>query len=135
MFGKKTKQPALIFIAEDNAMYAKTLQLFLKSKFTSAVIEVFPVGEILIDNLPRNPDVVILDYFLNSRYHDASNGLEMTKEIRAKNRQVNIILLSGQQDIQVAVQAMKEAGASYIMKDEQAFANVEETINKAFAGS
>lgn len=134
MFGKKSKQPLLIYIAEDNAMYAKTLQLFLKSRFSEANVEVFPVGELLIDNLHKNPDVVIIDYFLNSRYHDASNGLEMTKEIRAKNRQVQIILLTGQQDIQVAVQAMKEAGASYIIKDDRAFANVEEAINKAIAG-
>lgn len=135
MFGKKSKQPSLIFIAEDNSTYAKTLQLFLKTKFPSATVEIFPVGELCIDNLHKNPDVVVLDYFLNSRYHDASNGLEMIREIRAKNKQVQIILLSAQQDIQVAVQAMNEAGATYVMKDEQAFAKVEETIHKAFSGS
>ena len=132
MFGKKTKNPLLIFIAEDNAAYAKTLQLFLKEKVPGATIEIFPVGELLIDNLHRNPDVVIMDYILNTKYYDASDGLEMIKEIKSKNRHAQVIMLSGQEDVQVAVKIMKEVDSNYVPKDEEAFKNVLGIIGKAY---
>ena len=133
MFGKKSKQPALIFIAEDNAMYAKTVQLFLKEKFPSAAVEIFPVGELCIDNLHRNPDFVIMDYFLNSKFHDASDGLAMLKEIRAKSKHVHVIILSAQQDVGIAVDAMNEPKTNYVVKNEEAFGNLEKIIRAAFA--
>jgi DNA-binding NarL/FixJ family response regulator len=127
---KNKKQPPLIFIAEDNKMYAKTLMLFLQSEFPSATVEVFPVGELLIDNLHREPDVVIMDYFLNTKYHDASNGLEMTKEVRAKNPKVQVIILSSQQDLSIAKDILKEVDMNYIEKDEDAFNSVAGIIRK-----
>lgn len=133
MSDKKTKKPLLIFIAEDNAAYAKTLQLFLKSRLEGSTVEVFPVGEICIDNLHRNPDVVIMDYVLNTRYFDASNGLEMVKEIKQKNSHAHLIMLSAQENANVALKIMREVtDANYIIKDDNAFNSVLGIITKAF---
>lgn len=123
-----TKNPSLIFIVEDNTIYAKTLQLFLAQRFPSADIRIFPVGELCVDQLHRNPDYIIMDYSLDSRYYDAANGLDMMKEIRQKNKEVRIVVLSAQQDISVAVEAMKAGNSYYIMKDDAAFGNVEAFI-------
>lgn len=123
-----TKNPSLIFIVEDNSIYAKTLQLFLAQRFPSADIRIFPVGELCVDQLHRNPDYIIMDYSLDSRYYDAANGLDMVKEIRQKNKEVRIVVLSAQQDISVAVEAMKAGNSYYIMKDDAAFGNVEAFI-------
>lgn len=127
MFGKKSNKPALIFVVEDNTMYAKTLQAFLKSKFPETVVEVFPVGELAIDNLGRNPDYIVMDYYLDSKYYDAADGLSMIKEIKAKNPKINIIALTSQQDINVAL-AVKDAGCSYLVKNDEAFKKLEELI-------
>lgn len=132
MFGKKPKKPLLIFIAEDNAAYAKTLQLFLKGKMPGATVEIFPVGELCIDNLHRNPDVVIMDYVLNTKYYDASDGLEMIREIKSKNQHTQVIMLSGQEDVQVALKIIKEVDSNYVPKDDDAFKNVLEIIRKAY---
>lgn len=122
------KNPSLIFIVEDNTIYAKTLQLFLAQRFPSADIRIFPVGELCVDQLHRNPDYIIMDYSLDSRYYDAANGLDMVKEIRQKNKEVRIVVLSAQQDISVAVEAMKAGNSYYITKDDAAFGNVEAFI-------
>jgi DNA-binding NarL/FixJ family response regulator len=132
MFGIKSKKPLLIFIAEDNAAYARTLQLFLKEKLGGATVEIFPVGELCIDNLHRNPDVVIMDYILNTKYYDASDGLEMIREIKSKNKHAQIIMLSGQEDVQVALKIIKEVDTNYVPKDDDAFKNVLGIIRKAY---
>jgi DNA-binding NarL/FixJ family response regulator len=122
-----TKTPKLIFIAEDNAVYAKTLQTFLKKKFPETETIIYPVGELVIDNLNRKPDVVIMDYFLNSKYYDAADGLAVVKEIKGSHSDTHIIVLSAQQDIEVAL-TLKELGCHYLVKNNDSFAKIEEHI-------
>lgn len=128
MFGTKNKSPKLIFIVEDNAMYAKSLEIFLKSKFEGVEVKTFPVGELCIDNLHLNPDYIIMDYFLNSKYFDAEDGLSILKEIKAKNPKPKIIILSSQQDVKVAL-AVKDAGSMYVIKNDEAFENIQSVIS------
>lgn len=128
MFSKKSKSPKLIFIVEDNAMYAKSLEIFLKSRFEGIEIKTFPVGELCIDNLHLEPDFVIMDYMLNGQYFDAEDGLSILKQIRLKNAKIKIIVLSAQQDVKVAL-AVKDAGSMYIIKNEEAFENIKTLIS------
>lgn len=123
---KKQKQLKLIFIVEDNELYAKTLELFLKEKFPDTEIKYFPVGELCTDQLHLNPDVIIMDYFLNSKYYDALDGLEIIRLIKSKKPGTNIILLSQQEKADVILNAVKEIGKdNYILKDKNAFQNIE----------
>ena len=73
--------PKLIFIVEDNTIYAKSLQYFLEDRLHQPEIRLFSQGESCIENLHFNPDFIIMDYFLNSREYNALNGL---KTIRRK---------------------------------------------------
>ncbi|MDQ3111763.1 MAG: response regulator [Bacteroidota bacterium] len=130
MFDRKRKDPGLIFIVEDNSIYAKTLEIFLRNKFPGAKIKVFPVGEVCLDNMHHNPDVIIMDYQLNTKYFDAADGLEMIKKIKAVNADVNIIVLSAQENINVTVDVMKETQNHYVPKDEKSFDKVEVIIRE-----
>lgn len=123
MFSQKNKSPKLIFIVEDNVMYSKSLEFFLKSKFEGVEIKTFPVGELCIDNLHLKPDYIIMDYFLNTKYFDAEDGLTILKEIKAKDTKVRVIVLSAQQDVKVAL-AVKDLGSMYLMKNDEAFENI-----------
>jgi len=128
MFGTKKKSPKLIFIVEDNAMYAKSLEIFLKSKFEGIEVKIFPVGELCIDNLHLDPDYIIMDYFLNSKYFDAEDGLSVLKEIKTKNPKSKVIILSSQQDVKVAL-AVKDTGSMYVIKNDEAFENIQNIIS------
>lgn len=124
----KTKS-GILFIVEDNLVYAKTLEAFLKSNFPDAnEIKIFPVGETCLMELHKNPDVIIMDYFLNSKYYDAENGLEIIKQIRAQQPNVKIIVLSAQQEIEATVTIVKDYNCNYVKKDDTAFAKVKEII-------
>ena len=118
----------IIFIVEDNEVYAKSLQGFLITHFRGIKIKIFSVGEACLEKLHRNPDVVIMDYFLNSKYEAALNGLEIIKRIKVQNPQTNIIVLSAQEDFKVVLDAIKQYGCFYVQKDKDAFHNVEQLI-------
>lgn len=124
----KTK---IIFIVEDNPAYAKTLEAFLKNKFTDVKeIKIFPVGEVCLMEIHRNPTVVIMDYFLDTKYADAETGLEIIKKIKAQKPQTNIIILSSQRELDVTHEAVRKYDCNYVTKDEKAFSKVEELIRE-----
>jgi two-component system OmpR family response regulator len=123
MFSQKKKSPKLIFVVEDNPVYAKSLEFFLKSKFDGVDVKTFPVGELCVDNLHLKPDFIIMDYFLNSKYFDAEDGLSILKAIKAKDPNAKTIVLSSQQDVKVAL-SVKDAGSMYLIKNDDAFENI-----------
>ncbi|MCW3076914.1 MAG: hypothetical protein JWO32_1523 [Bacteroidetes bacterium] len=128
----KTKN---IFIVEDNAPYAKALELYLKASFPDATeIKIFPVAEVAIMELDRkNPSVIVMDYFLDGRYYDAETGIEAIKEIKAIKPEIKIILLTSQGEINVALEATNKYHCHYVKKDEHAFHKVESFIREVWA--
>lgn len=136
IFNKPPDKKKLIFIVEDDAIYANTVKAAIKNKFPEIEeIKIFPVGELCIDNLHLNPDVIIMDYFLNSRFEDAQDGLEIIKQIRATHKEVNIIVLSSQKDIKIMVDALTSFNCIYIRKDVNAFEKIEKCISEIFTKS
>src|ERR1700740_2596736 len=108
----------IVFIVEDNAAYAKVIENFIKTNFSSIdEVKKFPVGETCLMELDRNPDVIIMDYYLDSKYEDAETGLETVKKIRAQNPNVNIIVLSAQKDLDITLEAVSKYHCTYIKKD------------------
>ncbi len=124
----KTHNQISVFIIEDNNIYAKSLQGFLLTHFPDIKIKLFPVGETCLMKMHLNPDVVITDYFLNSRYGEAQNGLEIIERIKKNNPQTNIVLLSAQDNYTVVLDAIKQYGCFYVQKDEDAFNKVQQLI-------
>lgn len=64
----------------------------------------------------RVPDVIFMDYQLG-----LVNGVEVLQKIKAYRPDLRVIFLSGQNDVRVAVQAIKKGAREYIVKDEKAF--------------
>ena len=71
-----------------------------------------------------------MDYFLNSQYEKAQNGLEIIKSIKKSNPETNIIVLSSQDKYSVMVKSVALLKCPYIQKDEQAFKKIEQLINE-----
>lgn len=126
----KTK---IIFIVEDNELYAKSLNTFLKIRFPKIKeVKTFRIGEMCLMEMHRNPRIVIIDYFLNSKYEQANNGLEIIKSIKILKPKTDIIVLSIQKNYNIITEAVKQYGCSYVHKDQWAFNKVEKLINENF---
>lgn len=121
----------LLFLVDDDALFLKSLEIEF-AETTESDIKTFATGELCLENISQNPDVVILDYHLNSIDKNAINGLETLDRIRTINPLVPVIMLSSQDKIEVAVNCMKHQAYDYIVKSETAFIRLQKAITTIF---
>lgn len=121
----------LLFLVDDDALFLKSLEIEFTDK-TESIIKTFPTGELCLENISQSPDVVILDYCLNSIDKNAINGLETLDRIKTANQTIPVVMLSSQDKIEVAVNCMKHQAFDYIVKSETAFIRLQKTITTIF---
>lgn len=121
----------LIFLVDDDALYLKTLEVEFKQQ-SESIIKTFATGEQCLENLSQNPDIIILDYHLNGIQKNAINGIETLDRIKKINPEIPVIMLSSQDQIEVAVNCMKHLAYDYIVKSETAFIRLQKAITFIF---
>jgi two-component system OmpR family response regulator len=121
------KQVKTIFIVDDDPMQASMLQDYL-SKYSTFEFHTYNNGEDCLKNLSLNPQVIFLDYNFDMAGKNAMDGLDILREIKAKNPLTEVVMLSGQDKIEVAVNTMKYGAFDYIVKSESAFHRSENVI-------
>ncbi|MNS42889.1 Chemotaxis protein CheY [compost metagenome] len=119
-----------VFLVDDEPIQNEMLKDFLTERYTYE-IKVFDNGEEAMAQMHLNPEIVVLDYHLNAHLQNAKNGVDVLKEIKDKNPETQVIMLSGQDKIDVAVDTMKYGAFDYIVKGESAFPRIENVINNA----
>lgn len=133
IFKSQRKRTGIVFIVEDDVTYAKTLESYIRLHFPLlSEIKLFPVGETCLMELKKMPDLIIMDYFLDSKYYDAETGTQIIKQIRQQQADTNIVVLSSQQNIDVVVEAIEELNCEYVVKNEQAFEKIKEIITYVY---
>jgi two-component system, NtrC family, response regulator AtoC len=105
-----TERPVKIFVVEDNEWYNKLLVHTLSLNPDYEVRSFFNARDFL-NCLHESPDIVTLDY----RLPDIS-GLEVLKTIRKENSDIQVILISEQEDIDTVVTLLKLGAYDYITK-------------------
>ncbi len=123
----KKAEDVLIFLVDDDALYLKSLEIDFAQN-TKYIVKTFLSGELCLENLSQNPNVIILDYHLDSIDHKAINGLEVLDGIKKINPNISVIILSSQDKIEVAVNCMKHRAFDYIVKSETAFFRLKKAI-------
>jgi DNA-binding NtrC family response regulator len=114
----------LIFIVEDNSIYNRFIESHLRSnKFKR--IESFLSGEECLKNLYKKPDIVIQDYLLNG-----ISGIDVLKTSKIKSPGTEFIFLSGQDNLNIAVNTIKNGAFDYVVKDRFALKKLIDNINK-----
>ncbi len=112
-----------IFIVEDDAFFATILNHeILKNNLGD--VEIFLTGEGFMDNLYKMPDIVLLDYNLNT-----TNGLEVLKKIKSFNPNIKVILISSQDNASVAIKSFKNGAYGYIEKNNDVLKKLNTFIN------
>ena len=120
-----------LFLVDDDALFLKLLEIeFLQ--FSDYVVETYATGEQCIENLDHKPDIIILDYYLNSVNKNAINGIETLVKIKANNVDTPVIMLSAQDKIEVAISCMHHKAYDYVVKSETAFIRLQKIIPTIF---
>ena len=120
-----------LFLVDDDAVFLKSLEIqFIEH--ADYDIETYATGELCLANLKSNPDVIILDYFLDGIEKDAINGIETLDKIKAYNADIPVIMLSAQDKIDVAINCMHHRAFDYVVKSETAFVRLQKIIPTIF---
>lgn len=120
-----------LFLVDDDALYLKLLEIELLVH-ADFIIETYATGELCIENLSRNPDVIILDYHLDGIDKTAMNGILTLDKIKAFNPEIPVIMLSSQDKIEVAIDCMLHKASDYVVKSETAFIRLQKSISTIF---
>ena len=123
----KLGAPKKIFIVDDDEMLTEALSDYL-TRDINHNISVFHTGEDFLEHISENPDVVILDFYLNTVNKEAANGLEILEAIGEYVHNTRIIMLSSQESYMTAAKTIQKGAIQYIVKDEEAFQKIADSI-------
>lgn len=112
-----------IFTIEDNLMYGELIKRTLEKNPNYDVTH-FSSGEEFLNNMHLNPDIVTIDYNL-----PGISGLEILKKINNYNSDIDTVIVSGQTEIEVAVEAYKNGAKYYIIKNDDALTELTYCVN------
>jgi FixJ family two-component response regulator len=110
---QNTKNP-LIFIVNDSVVYKDLLVGYLSSHGYKN-LKTFKSGEAALKSIHLKPDILVLDYSF-----EGITGLELMRKVQNDHPEIEFVFLSGQNDVEVAVNIMKRGAADYIVKNDQA---------------
>lgn len=119
----KNSQAFKIFIVEDDLWYSSMLEYYL-SLNPDYAIQKFDTAKSFLAKLHERPDVVTLDYSLPDM-----NGDQLLKQIKETSPETRVIVISGQEDIKVALDLVKKGASDYLVKDEDTKERLWNTIN------
>ncbi|MDW3650952.1 MAG: sigma-54 dependent transcriptional regulator [Bacteroidia bacterium] len=103
-----------VFVIEDDMIFGKILQRALMQE-DNYDVHVFQNGQDFFDNIHLNPDIVSIDYNLPDM-----NGLDILKQVKRYNEDIATVILSGQDKVEVVVEAYTNGANNYIIKNENA---------------
>jgi two-component system response regulator AtoC len=99
-----------IFVVDDNNMFLRVMHKFLSDRSEFEVSSITS-GRECISKLIDKPDIISLDYTLPDY-----NGKEILQKITTISPETQVIIVSGQNDINTAIELMKLGAYDYIVK-------------------
>lgn len=125
------KNKIKLFLVDDDALFLRSLEIeFLQH--ADFEIETFATGELCVQNLSSNPDIIILDYHLDGIDKNAMNGMETLDKIKSIDPDISVVMLSSQDKIEVAINCMHHKAFDYVVKSETAFVRLQAIITTIF---
>jgi len=100
-----------IFIVEDDPFYGELLKHYLSLNDEYEVFW-FKNGKDCLNNLHKKPHIISVDFGLPDM-----KGDQLMKRIKDVNPNIHIIIISGQEDISVAIDLLKAGAGDYIEKN------------------
>jgi len=107
-----------IFIVDDDIFYTNILENKI-NEIGNYAIEIYHTGQDCINNSHKQPDIIFLDHFLGD-----TNGFEVLKDLKSTYPDIHILMLSAQEELQLAVNTLKYGATDYLIK------NSDDTIEK-----
>jgi two-component system OmpR family response regulator len=120
-----------IYIVDDDEMLSEMLVDYLQ-QHGNYELKTFGTGELCLEDLasfPDDPEIVILDFNLDTIQPEAANGLQILKAIKKHNKNIAVIMYSSQEQYGRALQTIGKGALEYVIKDKEAFSKIEAIVS------
>lgn len=101
---------SLLFIVEDEETISRLLEHWVTKRW-GYTARIFSNGEECLDALGDDPDLILLDIMM-----PGMGGVETLKQIKKRDPELPVIILSAQSDITVAIESLKLGASDYFSK-------------------
>ncbi len=118
------KSSVKIFLVDDNHFCLNIYEQHLRNMGYND-LHCFDNGIDCINNLTELPDIIFLDHGM-----DIMNGVEVLKKIKRFSPDIFVVFISGQEDVQTAVDSLKYGAFDYIVKGTNDAGRIEQVLEK-----
>ena len=119
-------EPLTLVIIEDEEAHFSLMKRAIAKEFPHASVYHFKEANLCLEQLDSIiPTVIITDYLL-----PGMNGIEFLEALSQKDRDIPVIMITGQGDENVAVRAMKLGAVDYLVKSGDFFTLLPTVIEK-----
>ena len=123
-----------VFIVDDDTKH----QLLIKNHFENKLkhkfeISLFTNGEDCLKQIQKKPEAIILDYYLDTRNSTAKDGLKILEKIKNHQPSIPVVIISGQEQMQVAIDAFGLGAYDYVIKNETSLLRLGIIVDKIIA--
>jgi DNA-binding NtrC family response regulator len=113
-----------IFVVDDDRFHLELMEQMLQS-FNQEDITLFEKSKDCLVALKQNPEIIFLDHNM-----DDYNGFEVLKKIKRVNPNIFVVMISSQEEIRTAVNALKFGAFDYLEKNDQLMQNIGQTLQR-----
>jgi len=113
-----------IFLVDDESFCLNLYKQYFNNLGYDDVTS-FSNGADCLNYLTQQPDVILLDYGM-----DDLSGIDVLKKIKRFNPDIFVVFLSGQENIDTAVNALKFGAFDYIVKASGDMLKLTKVLNK-----
>jgi DNA-binding NtrC family response regulator len=124
-----------IFIVDDDKAFTLALKADIETIFAKKSVKIhsFETGEACMEKFNQEkPQVVILDYNLNSMKPDAANGIKILSRIKKESPKTNVVMLTGDDHIDIALKSFHLGASDYVVKTETQFKKINYSLQNIF---
>ncbi|MCH8904107.1 MAG: response regulator [Bacteroidetes bacterium] len=119
-----------LFLVDDDEMVLTSLENHLKNHSQHRYeLHKFPTGEAALEKMDIKPDIVILDYFLDSVDQNAKPGIEILKQMKQIDSNLPVVMLTKEDSIEIATETVRSGAYDYVIKNDTAYYKVQNNIN------
>jgi DNA-binding NarL/FixJ family response regulator len=131
-----TKRLKTVFIVEDSTLDRSMLKDHM-AKYANLTVKEYSSGDACIKDLvignTEEPDLILMDYFLDSSFGPSKDGLESLSKIKEISPNTNVIMLTSVNNEKIIELAKKKGALDYVIKSATGFKQLDSALEKHFS--
>ncbi len=130
-----SKKLTTIFIVDDNRIFRLALKADIEVAFAKKPIKthLFETGENCMQEIKKEkPQLVILDYNLNSLVPNAADGIKILDQIKRECPETHVIMLTSEDHIDIALKSFHHGASDYVVKTDTKFSKINYSVFNLF---